>query len=197
MEMFERHLPYEIDMLRVTYLMLSTPGAPLWFTPNVLNALIESFCVHARNLIEFYIATNSLTDETVAAQHFTKDYKAFPNKLPRRIIGKLNSQITHLSYNREDDSGRKIGHEDRKVIMALLETEMERFATHLNEPYRSKWREDLKVGIKLGAMAQAASPASATNAIQVATLDIPPSGPVGPSVTLHFPAEGPTGPKGP
>jgi hypothetical protein len=197
MEMFERHLPYEIDMLRVTYLMLSTPGADLWLTKWIQNAVIESFCVHARNLIEFYKATNLPTEETVAAQHFTKDYRAFPLGVPGQIIGKMNAQITHLSYNREDDPARKIGHEDRKLIMNLLEREMERFASHLREPYKSKWREDLRVGIKLDAVAPAVSTASATNAIQIVTLDTGGKpGPVGPSVTISFPADGPTGPSG-
>ncbi len=196
-EMFTRHLPYEMDMLRVTYLMLSTPGAKLWFTEYVLNALIEAFCVHARNLFEFYSATNSLKEETVAAQHFTTNYQAFPDGLPGRIIGKLNAQITHLSYNREDDADRKIGSDDRKRIFGLLELEMERFAAHLREPYKSQWREDLKTGIKLDGSPLLVSAAGATNAVQSVILDVAASRPgesASPTLRIVFPTHGPTGP---
>jgi hypothetical protein len=48
-EFFVEHLPYEIDMLRDAYVLLETG-----LLGRVLeNLLIESFCVHARNLIEY------------------------------------------------------------------------------------------------------------------------------------------------
>ena len=50
LEFVREHLPYEIDMLRSTYLTLYQGGVD-W---AIRNALIESFCIHARNLLEFF-----------------------------------------------------------------------------------------------------------------------------------------------
>jgi len=47
---FEHHLVYEVNMLRNIYLLLLLPV----FRDSLANALIESFCVHARVLIEFF-----------------------------------------------------------------------------------------------------------------------------------------------
>ncbi len=45
------HLPYEINMLRSTFTCLSL-GV---FTGALQNALIESYAIHARNLLEFFL----------------------------------------------------------------------------------------------------------------------------------------------
>ena len=52
------HLPYEVEMLRATHILLRH-GIPLvagdkdW-KQLIANVFIKSFCVHARNLIEFF-----------------------------------------------------------------------------------------------------------------------------------------------
>ena len=49
-EAFEHQLVYEVNMLRHARNFLRVPA---WST-ELANAVIESFCVHARNLIEFF-----------------------------------------------------------------------------------------------------------------------------------------------
>ena len=50
-EIYNEHLPYEIDMLRSTYIHLTANPPPVGV---VKDALIESFCVHARSLLDFF-----------------------------------------------------------------------------------------------------------------------------------------------
>jgi hypothetical protein len=48
-EILQEHLRYDVDMLEGTFRLLNEPTGDL----IVGNALIESFCIHARGLIEF------------------------------------------------------------------------------------------------------------------------------------------------
>ena len=50
MEAFEHHLVYEVNMLRHTFAFLHVRA---WST-ELRNAIIETFCVHARNLVGFF-----------------------------------------------------------------------------------------------------------------------------------------------
>jgi len=59
--------------------------------------LIESFCIHARNLNEFFLENGK--DDTLKASSFaTNDYKR-PNNAPERrsLFAKINKQISHLT----------------------------------------------------------------------------------------------------
>jgi hypothetical protein len=50
-----KHVGYELDMLVYTFdkLLLVEPLVPRSFQAGQVNALIEAFCIHARNLDEF------------------------------------------------------------------------------------------------------------------------------------------------
>jgi hypothetical protein len=124
-----QHLPYELDMLAQTYEQLNvTKGRVL------VNALIESFCIHARNLIEFYRGKSD-----VHASHFTSSkYKpkyvaANANGLGNTLYAKLNQQIAHMSKDRTTDPKKKIGPDDRTKIIQALRLEEARFRSCLNE----------------------------------------------------------------
>ena len=64
------HIPYEVRMMRQTYAMLADGATCLWYSQTVLNALIESFAIHARSLIEFFSGDHSPSENTAAAKHF-------------------------------------------------------------------------------------------------------------------------------
>jgi hypothetical protein len=57
-EIFEKHLPYEIDMMRLIYREVEARAngpAPKSLQEEAgRNALIEAFCVHVRSLIDFF-----------------------------------------------------------------------------------------------------------------------------------------------
>jgi hypothetical protein len=81
------HVKYEIDMLRSTYDYLAR-GKHEW---TIRNALIESFWVHARNLLEFFEARNqarSIKPFCVASYQ--------PSPKSGSLYRKICEQISHL-----------------------------------------------------------------------------------------------------
>jgi len=127
MEIFNEHIPYEIDMLRKAY-HLTAGQRP----KGVLkNALIEAFCIHARSLIDFF-KCKRLRDEDVIASDFTN--VAFIPEIndavePLKTIKiRMNKQIFHLTRDRtiveaaKFDPGR-----DGPDVVNRLEKEIARF----------------------------------------------------------------------
>ncbi len=54
---------------------------------------------------------------------------------------KINKQIVHLTYDRTEDPGEKIGPEDREELRALIENEILEFEKWLRPPYEEVWRK--------------------------------------------------------
>jgi hypothetical protein len=183
------HIPYEVRMMRQTYLMLSDGAACLWVSQTVINALIESFCIHARSLIEFFSGNESPSDHTSAAKHFAQpDYEPCPDYgQSRDLNGKLNSQIAHPSYSRTDKVNGKLSAANRTALMKFIESEIERFSNKLKENYRAHWPADMASSEAEDASSiLVLGPAGATSQIgfigpTLATGPIGPTGPVGPT----------------
>jgi hypothetical protein len=124
-EILQYHYNYELDMLANTYRLLNDHRVQQ-------NALIESFCLHARNLIEFF------RDEG-KGQRYTENYIPFSNKKTR--IGQLNQlinqQISHLDVKkRTANDSEKISGKERAELITILSTETAEFRKHLRQPYR-------------------------------------------------------------
>lgn len=131
-EYFEEHLYYEIWMLNETYKLLDLPTTAISNTV-VGNALIESFCCHARILIEFFKKERGADHYTMAPYKRSDKYE----KLNRKI----NNQISHVvDEGRSDEIGAKIGHADRKMLIDLLGVDVATFKQNLRPPY-DQWRK--------------------------------------------------------
>jgi hypothetical protein len=52
-----------------------------------------------------------------------------------RLKGKLNSQISHLTYARTEDPNEKIGSQDRKELVKRIYDELVRWSNHLKPSY--------------------------------------------------------------
>ena len=130
------HFIYEIKMMQETYRLC-------WEEVNndasdqekiINNALIESFCVHARNLIEFF------QDKTFMRIYKNTSYDAFPdkNKLSA-IYQRLCAQISHLVFkgkqHRTINAAQKIDAKDRYEILYIVGTEIAEFKKHLLPTY--------------------------------------------------------------
>jgi len=93
----DEHLLHEFNMLWQTAAALSNS------TPGLLtSALIESFAIHARNLIEF-LCTHP-EDGYVAAEHFFDDPGEWPTNMPPtlgRLYGRASAEVSHLTTNRQ------------------------------------------------------------------------------------------------
>lgn len=131
-EFFTEHLPYELTMLRATYdLARATKPAAEH------NAMVESFLLHARNLIEFFKDRPSCDFDprmfTVASYQLNKDFVA------DALVAKINRQTAHLTAKRISQSADELGPRDWALILRALEEETSRFVKALTSDYSAKW----------------------------------------------------------
>src|SRR5271169_1231212 len=127
-EMLRAHVCYEVDMLISTFALLET-GVP---DQRFINALIESFSVHARNLCDFFYQRTSNTRQSDAksANFVVDSYVNFANGAPRSdLTDKFDKQIAHISYLRI--GAAKIDPADRREVFLALMAEIQNFARHL------------------------------------------------------------------
>lgn len=157
-EAFRVHLPYEIGRMVEAYRLLlnpekyyQVPEGPKAATiaKALQDAHIVSFCTHARNLLEFFPREKYHEDNHYArAADFSKPDAADASKPDyeiRRRMGKsealykrLCAQVNHLTYDRTDEDGEKIGREERKELIDLVYGEVLRLAGSLNESQYDK-----------------------------------------------------------
>lgn len=99
-----KHLRYEIQMLY---------AAAQGLTSQVLagsmahNALVESFAVHTRNLIDFFWRDSKDSDDVVAGDFFTEPEHWITNRpqissLLQQAKKQAHKQVAHLTYTRID-----------------------------------------------------------------------------------------------
>lgn len=132
-EFFTEHLPYEIGMMRASILALATRQLDGFET----NAFIETFCLHARNLIEFFKRKESCDFDP-------RDFTVAGFKLHKRFIGdgalqRINRQISHLTKGRTADRAQKINGNERVEMLQAIEKEIDRFLQHLTPERRAMW----------------------------------------------------------
>ncbi|MFO1151410.1 MAG: hypothetical protein U1E62_23800 [Alsobacter sp.] len=150
-EFFREHLHYEIWMLRETYAYMLVGS----FGDVMNNALIESYCTHARNLIEFFRYKDSC--DYHPAEFVTADFKKNTQFIGDILFTTINEQISHMSHYRTADPFRKIDGPFRTRVFAALEVEIARFGKHLTEHYRSSWKFDHAPTIQISMAAPSAT----------------------------------------
>ena len=131
-EFFTHHLPHEIEMLRATY-ELARAARP----PAEHEALVESFLLHARNLIEFFQDRPTCDFDprmfTAGSYRLNRDFVA-DGVLPR-----INRQVGHLTVKRTTQEADRPGPRDWALILRALEEEIARFTKALRRDYAEKW----------------------------------------------------------
>jgi hypothetical protein len=152
-ELFDEHLPYEVEMMRYTYSRLESK-----MDQAAINVHIEAFCLHIRNLLEFLESKKMPSAGAFAAPGW-KGFDGVPAAQLSAVRALLNNQISHLVANqRTTDPTKKIGGKERMQMLMLIETELER----LRQGLASGWAASWKPG-----MVNLNSPPSATNDIVV------------------------------
>ncbi|HET9935944.1 MAG TPA: hypothetical protein VFQ29_05750 [Methyloceanibacter sp.] len=136
-ELLGEHLLYEIQMLHETRKALNGERVS---DQIITNALMESFCGHARNLNEFFVEV--LRDDTLKASSFaTADYGRPMNSADRQtLFKKINKQISHLTIERTSVPEEKIGSADREQMYGWIYALLEHFAKHVRPELRSSWK---------------------------------------------------------
>jgi hypothetical protein len=131
-DIIDEHLPYEIDMLRLIYKeleSLSKTNPASEREQAIRFALIESFCVHSRSLIDFFVDKRTQSDDAVASDFANGFTGLDPSKEPvKSLRTKLNKQIFHLTKARKVAAAEKfdVG-SDGMVILRLVEQEIVKF----------------------------------------------------------------------
>ena len=134
-EMLQEHVTYEIEMLIRTFALLEA-GVP---DQRLVNALIESFSVHARILCDFFSSAKRTYETDAKSIDFVDEgYISFANGVPRKALtDKFDKQIAHVSYSRI--GAEKIGQEDRREVFLVLAAEIQNFARHLKPELRASY----------------------------------------------------------
>jgi hypothetical protein len=154
------HYVYEINMLRFTYRLLRRPQET-----GVANALIESFVIHSRALMDFF--GKGETKDDVKATHFTigNVFSALATStVSPDIRSRMNKQIAHLTYSRE--GARKISRADRLILLRAIEIDHAAFKQSVAPPFVECFDEEvplpLEMALSLAPYALAAHPFAAS-----------------------------------
>jgi hypothetical protein len=126
------------------------------------NALIESFCIHARTLIDFF------NNKQAGVSRFIDGaFVPFSNgKVAAALTTKLNAQIAHLTMERTAKGIDKIGDAERQELLDKIMPEVVAFGRSLKGRYHSAWKYDVDA-VQLRRAVVASVPSSATNAIVI------------------------------
>jgi hypothetical protein len=130
-------LPYELLMLRHTHRQLSQEQNQLdW------NVFLESFAIHARNIIDFL--TNRSDSRDIEASHFGGAYKPPAHRELDGLKQKLHYQILHLGKRRQGELDReeRFNTDDADKLCRWIEDAMARFLSSLSVEYRAHWNEE-------------------------------------------------------
>jgi hypothetical protein len=97
------HLAYEIQMLRVVANSLAS-GIAGESSP-MANVLIESFTIHARNLLYFRYADKPWEDDVIAEDFFAsaddwRDARPQEPSVLSNLRGRVGKEVAHLTYAR-------------------------------------------------------------------------------------------------
>jgi hypothetical protein len=120
--LLSEHLPYEIDMARETY------RASLADQPDqiIRNALVESWAIHARNLVEFFAGSHQAARVSTFVR---SQYQPLNNPAVESLQSRISDQITHLTLDQPARPGKEIRPDFE--VMRLLEAEITRFLSNV------------------------------------------------------------------
>jgi hypothetical protein len=131
-EIVEYHLHYEVAMLFATYNKLADGVED----GKIANALIESFCIHARALNDFLLSRSY----GVHADRVTTGYKPFARGgISKRDIKKINEQIAHLGKHRTRDPKKQVNRHTRTRMVKALGEELLVLQRHWKRRFVTPW----------------------------------------------------------
>ena len=125
-ERLEHHYKYELFMLSRTY-----SASQRKHDIVIENALIESFCVHARELIEFFRKEGN----------YYTDISCNPFHKVKGKVEKLNIKLNHAAFHlvraqRTANQAEKVTLNDRDQLINLISIETHEFRNNIKENFR-------------------------------------------------------------
>jgi hypothetical protein len=142
-EVLTKHLFYEIVRFVEQYELLRAPDPyhsklDKGVMETIDNALIVSFCTHARNLLEFFFRkTPTEYNYALATDYATASYVRLDRdrRDVKRLYGQLCAQINHLTNDRTDQAQKKIGPKERDALVELIHDEAVRLEMDLKSGF--------------------------------------------------------------
>jgi hypothetical protein len=143
----DEHFFYEISLLQYTRDELRLIKS----IDNKSNVLIESFVLHSRNLIDFFITVNSKKqDDDVIASDFNTQTNNWINNLNtyksylQRIKTRANKELAHLTSKRKSGATKDKAWDFEKIYLILYEI----IVTYTNELEDTVIRSSLQTKFK-------------------------------------------------
>ncbi len=178
------HLSYELTMLYETAAWLVSNPA-VRNEPIVMNALIESFTVHARCLALFLYPEEAkkwpddvTSDEYVAdVQQWRNARGAIPSEL-KTVIERTGKEIAHLTTKRYPPDAPQKGWSPEAIVRAFFEP-LRRFAAHVRPGCLH-----ISVSEFIAALPAPSAPPAPSGGLGVLGLGSP-SGPDGTPIVTH------------
>lgn len=133
---------YELEMFQNSVRLLQTGNYTPYNNITVYNALLESFVIHTRNLIDFFYPPQHTKKDDIAAWHFYDDPKWWSLNCPimspqlEEARSRANKQAAHLTYTRANLKGNRwmwdeINHKVAPLARLFLSTvSPDRIASH-------------------------------------------------------------------
>ncbi len=124
------HLPYEIAMLFATdRLLRRRPYA----SRTIKNALLESFGIHARNLLKFFCGEADVKPRDLTIPSYIPAAKSDRTE---ELLVKINKMV-QIDFARTEESREKF--HEREEILKFIDEERVRFEASLTPHYRAIW----------------------------------------------------------
>ena len=131
----EERISYELVMLNYTFMRLLTSSATTVNEQLELNAHLESFGVHARNLVAFLSGKSA--GEVRSAADYVADFEVPGMRLQQTLV-KLEKQILRVTTLRATDPQEKFNADDARELYAWIVPAILRFQDQLGPSYRAR-----------------------------------------------------------
>jgi hypothetical protein len=139
-----KHLRYEIRMFKATGHLLMSGQLP---EGEHRNAVLESFTIHARILLQFFHPDGPGSDEMIANDYFGDpvEWKRARGRLPDTVAAvreRVGIEIAHLTYNRIDitDEAKRWNLAEMYATIAAL---VDQFVAQIDPHYQAALRQGL------------------------------------------------------
>jgi hypothetical protein len=131
----EEHISYEVVMLNYTLMRLLTSRPSTAEQQLDFNAYLESFAVHAGNLVAFLSNKSSGVDRN--ASDYLPDFEAPANARLQRMLIRLDKQVLHVTALGATDPQEKFTVDDARELYAWIVPAILRFQGQLGPLYRA------------------------------------------------------------
>ena len=131
----EERISYELVMLSYTFMRLLTSRPSTAEEQLDRNAYLESFGVHAWNLVAF-LSGNAAGDARSACD-YVPDFEAPDQARLQQVLSRLEKQILHATALRATDPQEKFTVDDARELYAWIVPAILRFQGQLGPSYRA------------------------------------------------------------